>query len=78
MTADIEQLRRDVTGAQQRHAAAVSGVAGAEGRAAAAREDLKAAFGIETVAEAEALLEGLRRQIEERAAQVRAHLEAAR
>jgi hypothetical protein len=75
---DVEKLRRDVTDAQRRHAAAVAGVAGAEGRAAAAREDLRAAFGIETTAEAEGLLAELRGQVEERAAAVRAHLEAAR
>lgn len=76
--ADIEQLRRDVTGAQQRHAAATAGVTGAEARAEAAREELKAEFGVGTVGEAEALLAQLRQQVEERAAEVRAHLEASR
>lgn len=76
--ADIEQLRQDVTDAQRRHAAAAAGVTGAEARADALREELRAEFGVGTLGESQALLAQLRRQVDERAAEVRAHLEASR
>lgn len=78
MATDIEELRRDVTDAQRRHAAAVAGVTGAEARAEAVREELRAEFGVGTLEESRALLLRLRRQVDERAAEVRAHLEASR
>jgi hypothetical protein len=70
----VTQLRGAVSAAQQRHARAVTGLTAAEARAAAAREDLQAGFGVSTVAQAEEKLAQLERDLEARAAEVRRQL----
>ena len=78
MAPDIEQLRQAVTGAQERHAAAVTGLARAEARTAAVTEDLRTEFGIGTLAEAQARIAELQAEVDAEAAAVSAQLEAAR
>lgn len=70
----VAQLRADVTGAQRRGAGADAQAVQAEARASSLREDLKAEFGVSTVAGAREQLAGLDRQVEEEAAEVRRHL----
>jgi hypothetical protein len=73
----VAQIRREGQQAVQRHAAAAAGVAEAETRAQLAAEELRAEFGIGSLAEAEAALAQARNQVEAEAAQVRAQLQAA-
>jgi hypothetical protein len=74
---DITALREDVTAAQRRHAAAVSGLEQARGRAAATQEDLQHEFGVTTVADAALLDKRLEAQVEAEAGLVREALERA-
>jgi len=73
----VARLRADVTAAQQRHAGADALARQAEARAAAAREDLQAEFGVSTVEEARAAAAALEGQLEAEAAEVRRQLELA-
>jgi rubrerythrin len=71
---DIARLRKDAAGARTRHARAEAELAQEEAKAAAAREDLRAEFGVSTTEEARALLAGLDAQIESEATEVRRKL----
>jgi hypothetical protein len=73
----VARLREDVTAAQRRHAGADARATQAEARAAAAREDMQAEFGVSTVPAARQRLADLERQLEEEAAGVREQLELA-
>jgi hypothetical protein len=70
----IAALRRDETAARQRHARAEAGLVQAEARAAAAREDLQAGYGLSTVEECRAALAELDGQMAAEADRVRQQL----
>lgn len=74
----VAALRREVTGAQRRHASAAAQAQQADARAAAVREDLEAEFGVTTVEQAREKLAGLERQLETEAGEVRRQLATAR
>lgn len=74
---DIAALREQVTALQRRHAEASAGVQQAEARAAAARENLHAEFGVQTLDAARVLLADLERKVTEAAGEVRRQLERA-
>jgi hypothetical protein len=70
----IAALRRDVTAEQQRYAGAAAGLAQLEAQAAAARDDLRTEYGVETAAAARELQAGLNKELETEAAAVRRQL----
>jgi hypothetical protein len=74
---EIAAIRRDQQDAQRRQATATAGQAQAEARAQAARDDLRAEFGVSTVEEARTALAGLRQRLEAEAAEVRRQLDLA-
>lgn len=71
---DIARLHKAAEAARVRHAGAAAGRDQAEARAAAAREDLQAEFGVITVAECRAMLAELDGQVAAEVNQVREQL----
>jgi len=73
----IAGVRRDVTAAQRRAAGADANLAQAEARVGAAREDMQAEFGVDTVASARAFLGELGTRLLAEADEVSRQLELA-